>query len=98
MEKALIIIGPWFGVLSAFYLATMTPTYYANSPRWLVLTIRISAASYGAMIVLRQIFILLNAETAEFVSVVLGLMSVLVTVVALFYASNIGRYRQGPTK
>jgi hypothetical protein len=98
MEKALIIIGPWAGVFAAFYLAARTLSFYADCPRWLILAIRIPAALYGAMIILRQVFILRNAGTAELVSAVVGLISVLVSVVALFYASNIGRYRQGPTK
>jgi hypothetical protein len=98
MEKLLITIGLWAGVYLAYYLATMTPPYYANCPRWLVLTIRWSAASYGAMIALRQLFIYRNIETAAFVSAVFGLISMLVVATALFFASNIGRYRHGPTK
>jgi hypothetical protein len=83
-EKALIIVGPWAGVFVAFYLAAGILSFCADCPRWLVLTIRISAASYSAMIVLRQIFILRSAETAELVSTVVGLISILVSVVALF--------------
>jgi len=98
MAQLLVTIGPWLGILVAFYLAAMTPSCYANYPRRLALTIRISAASYGATIALRQLFIYRHAETAELVSAAVGLMSVLVLVVALFFAMSIGRYRRGPTK
>jgi hypothetical protein len=91
MAQLLITIGPWLGVLVAVYLATMTRSYYALCPRWLIVTIRTSAASYGAMIVLRQIFISIKADTAELVSAFLGLISACVMLVALLYAIRIGQ-------
>jgi hypothetical protein len=91
MAKLLITIGPWLGVVVAIYLATMTPSYYARCPRWLIATIRASGALYGATVALQQIFIGLHADTAELVSAILGLISVCVMLVASLYAMRIGR-------
>ena len=91
MAQLLITIGPWLGVLVAIYLATMTRNYYVRCPRWLIVTIRTSAVSYGATIVLRQVFIGTKADTAELVSAFLGLISVCVMLVALLYAMRIGQ-------
>jgi hypothetical protein len=90
MAQVLITIGPWLGVLVAVYLATMTPSYYARCPRWLVATIRTSAASYGATVALQQVFIGLHADTAKLTSAILGLISVSVMLVASLYAMRIG--------
>ncbi len=92
MAQLLVTIGPWFSVLVAVLLAAMTPSYYKNCPRWLILTIRTSAASYGAMVALRQIFLSHNADTAELVSAILSLISVCVLILALLYANRIGRW------
>jgi hypothetical protein len=86
MAQLLVTIGPWLAVLVSIYLATMTPSYYAHRPRWLIATIRTSAAFYGATIVLRQIFIATKADTAGLVCAILGLISVGVTFIALVYA------------
>jgi hypothetical protein len=90
MAQLLITIGPWLGVLVAVYLATMTRSYYAACPRWLIVTIRTSAASYGATVALQQLFIGLHAETANLISAILGLISVCVMLVASLYAMRIG--------
>lgn len=86
MAKLLITIGPWLGVVVAVYVAAMTPSYYEPCPRWLIVTIRASAASDGAMVALRQLFIGLYADNAELVSAILGLISVCVMSVASLYA------------
>lgn len=91
MAQLLITIGPWLGVLVAVYLATMTPSYYGDCPRWLIVMIRTTAAFYGAMIALRQMFMGRHAYTAELVCAILGLMSVYVMLGALLYAMRIGR-------
>lgn len=92
MAHLVVTIGPWCSVLAAVLLAAMTPSYYKNCPRWLILAIRTSAASYGAMVVLRQIFLRHSAATAELVSAILALISVCVLGVALLYANRISRW------
>lgn len=76
MAQLLMIIGAWLGVIFAAYVVTVTPSYSENCPRWLIVTIRASAASCGAMIILRLIFIHRSAESGELVSAILGSISV----------------------
>jgi len=85
VAQLLVSIGPWLAVLVSIILATMTPSYYERRPRWLIATIRTSAAFYGAMVVLRQIFTGTKAETAGLVCAILGLISACVTLIALVY-------------
>jgi hypothetical protein len=91
MAQVLVTIGPWLGVVVAVYLAAMTPSYYARCPRWLIVTIRTSAASYGATVALQQIFLGLHADTAKLISAILGLISVCVMLVASLYAMRVGQ-------
>lgn len=91
-----MLAAPWLSVFLAYYMAVRTPSFYADCPRWLVLTIRVSAALYGAFVALGQIFILRDSETGQLASALLALVSILVSAIALIYARNMGRGWRGP--
>jgi hypothetical protein len=86
-----------FGAVSAltvavvFALMSMTLPLFTKCPRWLVLTVRVTAASYGATAVLRIIPAIHANRTALGVVLVVGLISICVLTVSWVYAMILGR-------